>query len=1781
MEVSTEQENVSNDSMHVNDRKKTHELLTLYSNVLVGITFRLETSKEGRKLFVYRQLTAPYSPQQNGVVERRNRTVLSTTRSMMKAMKLPLTFWAEAVRHAIYILNRVPTRALIDKTPYEALYNRKPNLENLRIFGCTAYAKITIPHLKKLDDRSIPMIYLGVEEGSKACRLYDPIAKKKHVSRDVKFMETKPWDWNKDEEDTSTQDTFWTSFVVDGVDDENTTPVNTEINDNIDNTYQEQDPINDPNSPITPSTYTYNPHSDEEQDEATISSIENLENGFDHVPVRGFKNLTEIYQNTQEVETETLLFTEEEPRNYKEASTDKKWIEAMEIELDSINKNNTWTLTTLPPDQKAIGLKWVYKTKRDAEGKIIKYKARLVAKGYVQEKGISTYKMAGDDTASTSTPLKPVAPIAQYQCPKLKTTNYTVWAIQIKVILEAYDLWEAIEPKEGTEVDNKKDKATTAFLYQALTEDVILQVAGCETAKELWDSLKTRNVGEEKVQQARLQSLMIGFNTLQMKDDDTVDAFTAKLNGYATKAKELGKTLDESLLVRKLLDSTPDRFIQIVASIEQTSDLDDISLDEITGKLKAFEERIKLRKGGQVESQENLLFAHGEHSGKGRRFSKRGVRSNFSQGNWRNNRNRNNSQGGNSNHKGNSNKNKGEWDLSKVRCYKCQKLGHLKKDCRGTSTTQEQSNLILEDDEPSLLMTTHEEILLNEGQIQPEKYASGDASIWYLDNGASNHMTGVKSHFKDIDESVTGRVRFGDGSYVQIKGRGSILLGCRNHEQKIVSDVYYIPNLKSNILSLGQLTEIGCKVIMDGNKLTLYDKSKKLLMKVERSKNRLYSIRLQIDTPICLLANVDNQAWLWHARLGHLNFDDINKMTRKGLVEGIPRINHAGQICDACLLGKHSRTPFPNQAKFRSKNPLDLVYGDLCGPISPATYSGKKLIFLLVDDCTRFMWAYFLTSKDQAFSTFKEFRQKIEMEMRMKVRMLRTDRGGEFTSNEFTRYCKENGIARQLTAPYSPQQNGVVERRNRTVLSTTRSMMKAMKLPLTFWAEAVRHAIYILNRVPTRALEDKTPYEALYNRKPNLENLRIFGCTAYAKVTIPHLKKLDDRSIPMIYLGVEEGSKACRLYDPIAKKKHVSRDVKFMEIKPWDWDRDEEDTSTQDTFWTSFVVEGVDNENATPVNIEINDNIDNPYQEQDPINDPNSPITPSPYNYNPHSEEEATTSSTKNSGNIFDHVPVRGFKDLAEIYQNTQEVETQTLLFTEEEPRNYKEASTDQKWIEAMEIELDSINKNNTWTLTTLPPNQKAIGLKWVYKTKRDAKGKIIKYKARLVAKGYVQEQGIDFDEVFAPVARIETVRLILALAAYHGWQVHHLDVKSAFLHGELKEEVYVTQPEGFVQQGNSGKVYKLTKALYGLRQAPRAWNVKLDQTLKLLNFKKCNLEQAVYTRRSKTSTLIVGVYVDDLIITGTPRKEIDAFKSQMQEKFEMSDLGLLAYYLGIEVAQTGGEITIKQTGYINKILKETSMTDSNDTKIPMDPGTKLVKAEDENSVDATYYRSLIGSLRYLLHTRPDLSYSIGLLSRFMQDPKDHHLKAAKQVIRYIKGTKEHGIIYKKEGGCKITGYSDSSYGINTDQGRGTTGIVFYFGESPITWCTQKQPTVALSSCESEFMAATGAACQALWLKRLLNELTGWEEKRITLKVDNVSAIALVRNPVFHGRSKHIDIRYHFIRECVENGHINVEHVSGELQRADILTKALPRLKFVTMRQMLGVQDLGRSNDKD
>jgi hypothetical protein len=424
-------------------------------------------------------------------------------------------------------------------------------------------------------------------------------------------------------------------------------------------------------------------------------------------------------------------------------------------------------------------------------------------------------------------------------------------------------------------------------------------------------------------------------------------------------------------------------------------------------------------------------------------------------------------------------------------------------------------------------------------------------------------------------------------------------------------------------------------------------------------------------------------------------------------------------------------------------------------------------------------------------------------------------------------------------------------------------------------------------------------------------------------------------------------------------------------------------------------------------------------------------------------------------------------------------------------------------------------------------------------------------------------------------VARLDTIRLLLAMAANWGWEVHHLDVKTAFLNGELVEDVYVSQPEGYVVKGKENLVLKLTKALYGLKQAPRAWNVKLDSSLKKLRFNKCPSEPAVYTRGVGDNQLILGVYVDDLIVTGGNPAEIVAFKKQMTSEFDMSDMGLLSFYLGLEVEQKEDYIAIKQSGYARKVLAQFGMADCNSTKVPMDPGLKLDADKQGERVDATEYRRVIGCLRYLLHTRPDLSYAVGMTSRYMEKPTVKHMQAVKQILRYLKGTLGYGLVYAQERKDEVlTGYSDSDVGGDLVGRRSTAGMAFYLNESLITWNSHKEKTVALSSCETEFMAATEAAKQAIWLRRLLSELTRNQPKAVVMYVDNNSAIALMKNHVFHGKSKHIDIKYYFIRECVENGHVVVKRVSTLGQKADALTKSMPTVKLGIMIHLLGVRQL-------
>lgn len=471
-----------------------------------------------------------------------------------------------------------------------------------------------------------------------------------------------------------------------------------------------------------------------------------------------------------------------------------------------------------------------------------------------------------------------------------------------------------------------------------------------------------------------------------------------------------------------------------------------------------------------------------------------------------------------------------------------------------------------------------------------------------------------------------------------------------------------------------------------------------------------------------------------------------------------------------------------------------------------------------------------------------------------------------------------------------------------------------------------------------------------------------------------------------------------------------------------------------------------------------------------------------------------------------------------------------------------------------MTEEMQAIKKNSTWELVDVPEGKNIVGLKWVFRTKYNADRSVQKRKARLVAKGYSQLPSIDFDDTFSPVARFETVRVMLALAAQMQLPVYQFDVKSAFLNGDLEEEVYVSQPEGFVVKGSENKVYRLRKALYGLKQAPRAWYSKIDAFFQDSKFMRSENEPTLYLRQhSNGDFLVVCLYVDDMIYMGSSESLIADFKSNMMRNFEMTDLGLLQYFLGLEVKQSEEGIFVCQKKYASDLLKRFNMSNCAVAATPMNINEKLQREDGTEKANPRLFRSLVGGLNYLTHTRPDIAFSVSVVSRFMHSPTKQHFGAAKRILRYLAGTFDFGIWYSKVPTFKLFGFTDSDWAGCLDDRKSTSGNLFSFGSGAVTWSSKKQETIALSSSEAEYTAATSAARQALWLRKLLADFN-YEQNKST-----------------DGRTKHIDIQHHFIRKLVTDGKIVLKFCGTNEQAADIFTKSLPQAKHQFFRSQLGV----------
>uniref|UniRef100_A0A8R7PAF0 Reverse transcriptase Ty1/copia-type domain-containing protein n=1 Tax=Triticum urartu TaxID=4572 RepID=A0A8R7PAF0_TRIUA len=486
--------------------------------------------------------------------------------------------------------------------------------------------------------------------------------------------------------------------------------------------------------------------------------------------------------------------------------------------------------------------------------------------------------------------------------------------------------------------------------------------------------------------------------------------------------------------------------------------------------------------------------------------------------------------------------------------------------------------------------------------------------------------------------------------------------------------------------------------------------------------------------------------------------------------------------------------------------------------------------------------------------------------------------------------------------------------------------------------------------------------------------------------------------------------------------------------------------------------------------------------------------------------------------------------------------------------------------------EMKALEKNNTWELVKLPHGKEPVGCKWVYTIKQNPDGKVERYKARLVAKGYTQTYGIDYEETFAPVAKMSSVRTLISCASNLSWDLHQLDVKNAFLHGDLQEEIYMHIPPGFDTAQTKDKVLRLHRSLYGLKQSPRAWFDRFRRSLLKMGYHQSNADHTLFYKRNMSKLAILIVYVDDIIITGDDTKEIEYLKMRLAKEFEVKDLGQLRYFLGIEVSRSKKGIYLCQRKYVLDLLLETGLSKCRPAPTPIEQNHRLV-SEAGSPVDRERYQRLVGRLIYLPHTRPDIAFSVSVVSQFMHDPRTRHMDAVIRIIRYLKGCPGRGLLYTSHGNLQVECYTDADWAGSLDDRRSTSGYCTFVGGNLVTWRSKKQSVVARSTAGAEFRSMAHRVCEVLWVRILLMELGLFQTKPLMLYCDNKAALSIAQNPVQHDRTKHVEIDRHFIKEKLDQGIICMTYASSSNQLADILTKGLPDRMFSILCSKMGLYD--------
>lgn len=1326
---------------------------------------------------------------------------------------------------------------------------------------------------------------------------------------------------------------------------------------------------------------------------------------------------------------------------------------------------------------------------------------------------------------------------------KLSSDNYSTWAVQMRSVLITLDYWQITKEKlkigstaEETASTESLDQKALAMITLSIKPSELIHIKNCKTSHDAWTTL-------EKIYQPTGPARKVNlFKKLIQFKFKSGEKFSGQINDFCTilgELKEIDVNMPEELESILLLCSLPDCMENFVVAVEAQDCLPKI--ENLKSKILEEEQR---KSATTTYSNENA-------------FTLRNAKAHFKS---------------NDKYITESTVNQHK-NFKNITCFECGRKGHMKVNCK----VKRKTNAVF--------------ISLANCSSNVENCSKNKNNIWLLDSGASAHMCFDEKLFTSI-EKHSQRVMLATGETITSSGIGTIYLQS-NFTDITLKNVLLVKELNSHILSVSKILSHNNSVIFEknfaliknGNEILLRAKLNEGIFEAEIVEN---TVKMAIGSKKEKISEFE----LWHKRFGHLNWNDLCYMQKKSLVMGIKLEKPNYFSCMTCALCKIQTKPFNSNHTLKTKQLLEVIHTDICGPIKVNSMGGAAYFITFIDDFSRYVSTFFLKQKSDALKVFKEYVEMAENQTGSKVKILRSDNGSEYTSHEFQNMLKEKGICHQRTISYTPQQNGVAERMNRTLVEMSRCLLQESNLPQYLWAEAINTSTYLRNRSSTRILKDKTPFECWFGRKPVVSHFKIFGCDAVVLNKKPGRSKMLPKGEICTFVGYSSRSKGYRLYNKEKRTIVEARDVIFFEEK---------------------LIESGESKSEANQNLSIFE-INNRGCEPDEIFSDENPVGRTKNEINNHeceSNEKTENSDTESEGEAEEHeqnlnnevdnrkleskgrgrpkiirtgLPGRPRKeyipneekvlnDAINVLQNVQVVKRG-------DPSTVNEAMSREDWCtweNSMRREYESLVKNDTWDLVQRPINKNIIGCKWVFTTKRNPDDSIAKYKARLVAKGYAQKYNVDYFQTFAPVVRHTSIRILLAIAVQKELYVNHIDIVSAFLNGELEEDVYMEQPEMFIDQRYPDMVCKLKKSIYGLKQAGRDWNIKITDILLKIGFERCVTDNCIYKMNKNNEINIIGLYVDDMIIACSSTATMEKIIKEISKFVETVDRGPLSYFLGMEITRKSstGELQLHQRKYVNDVLNKWKMQTCKPAYTPLPQGFVLDKCDGSKckQFDEKLYQSLIGELNYLATvSRPDIAHAISKLSQFCKHPHKQHFEAAKHVLRYLKATQDGLVNYLKNISSLIC-FTDADWGADITDRKSYNGFVVYLNGCPIAWESKKQCSVSLSSTEAEYIALSQGVKEVSFIRSLLDEL-GLQEylkSPAEMRCDNQGAKFLVQNPVAHKRSKHIDIRYHYIRENYNTKQIDVIYVRSEDNVADIFTKCLGKQKHLNFCKLLKI----------